>query len=116
MGLGGVVEQSPGTSSPLQSPLPVAPGLHGGRVFACSTCSVLGSGSPGAPWPERQPARAVSSHRFELLSVASPDFRWSRRLSPMRVLITFLVFIKGPLSALRDWSETVWKREAAEGF
>lgn len=105
------MEQSPGASSPVHLPCPLLQGctlqrwslgMHGGRLFTCSTYSVLGTGSLGARWPQQQPAQAVSLHRFELLSVASPDFRWSRRLSPMRVLITFLLFIKGPLSALQD--------------
>lgn len=61
-----------------------------------------------APWAQqgwRQPTASSSAPWllcFELLSVASPGFHCSRRLSLMQVLITFLLFIKGPLSALRD--------------
>lgn len=80
-GVPGWRSRAPGPPHP-RPPVPalgcsMEPGLEQGGC--CLRC-LLGAGNwlPGHASSQHRPS-APRSHRFELLSVASPDFRWSRR-------------------------------------
>lgn len=86
MGLRGVEEQNSGASSRVHLPYPLLQGcilqcwslgMHEGRVFTCSACSVLGRGSLDAPGLGRQhglsPRVALNSYLWRLLIFAGAD-------------------------------------------